>query len=135
MANLTLQRVTFGKDSDNRMRALKARTQITPNLLCRIGFAMSVEEEGPPPPIVLEGEEIGREINRSTLLGEFEPVCLALLGQWMFEHNLDPQDEVQVNQSFTDHMNRGAEMVCSRLKGISDLHSLLPRGSQLPVEE
>ena len=130
MANLTLQRVAFGKDSDNRLRALKARTQITPNLLCRLGFAMSVEETGTPPLISLEGEEIGREINRSTLMGEFEPVFLALLAQWMHEHDLDPQDEVQVNQSFTDHMNRGAEMVCSRLKGISDLHSLLPKKSQ-----
>ena len=133
MVNLTLQRVPFGKDSDNRLRALKARTQITPNLLCRIGFSISVEERGSPPPIQLEGEEIGREINRSTLMGEFEPIFLALLAQWMHEHELDPQDEVQVNQCFIDHMNRGAEMVCSRLKGISDLHSLLPR-KQTPVE-
>tara|TARA_Y100000589_G_C27029883_1_gene578534 strand:+ start:367 stop:762 length:396 start_codon:yes stop_codon:yes gene_type:complete len=127
MANLTLQRVAFGKDCDNRMRALKARTQITPNLLCRLGFAMSVEERGAPPPITLEGDEIGREINRNTLMGEFEPIFLALLAQWMHEHDLDPEDELQANQSFTDHMNRGAEMVCSRLKGIGDLHSLIPK--------
>jgi DNA sulfur modification protein DndE len=127
MANLTLQKVAFGKDCDNRLRALKARTQITPNLLCRMGFSMSVEETGSPPLIKLEGEEIGREINRTTLMGEYEPAFLALLGQWMHEHDMDPQDEVQVNQSFVDHMNRGAEMVCSRLKSVSDLQSLIPK--------
>ena len=51
------------------MRTLKGRTQITPNLLCRLGFAMSLEEAGNPPPIQLEGDEVGREINRNTLLG------------------------------------------------------------------
>ena len=130
MANLTLQRIPFGKDSDNRLRALKARTQITPNLLCRLGFAMSVEENGLPPRIELEGEEIGREINRSTLMGEFEPSFLALLAQWMFEHDLDSEDETLVNQNFIDHMNRGAEMICSRLKSVGDLYSLLPRKAQ-----
>ena len=127
MANLTLQKVAFGKDCDNRLRALKARTQITPNLLCRMGFAMSVEETGSPPAIKLEGEEIGREINRTTLMGEYEPAFLALLGQWMHEHGMDPEDEAQVNQSFIDHMNRGAEMVCSRLKSVGDLQSLTPK--------
>ena len=130
MANVTIQRIPFSQDTDNRMRTLKGRTQITPNLLCRLGFAMSLEEGGNPPPIQLEGDEVGREINRNTLLGEYEPIFITLLTQWMHEHGLDSEDEVLANQSFTDHMNRGAEMICSRLKGISDLYSLLPRKAQ-----
>ena len=58
------------------------------------------------------------------------PIFLTLLTQWMHEHGLDSEDEVLANQSFTDHMNRGAEMICSRLKGISDSYSLLPRKAQ-----
>ena len=33
MANVTIQRIPFSQDTDNRMRTLKGRTQITPNLL------------------------------------------------------------------------------------------------------
>ena len=33
---------------------------------------MSLEEAGNPPPIQPEGDEVGREINRNTLLGEYE---------------------------------------------------------------
>jgi DNA sulfur modification protein DndE len=127
MANLTAQRVPFGRDADNRLRALKGRTQITPNLVCRLGFTLSLEEFGVPPPFEAEPEEIGRDINRNTLLGEFEPVFLALLAQWMHEHDMDPDDEEQVNKVFVDHMNRGAEMICARLKGISDLPTIIPR--------
>ena len=36
MADMTLQRVPFTKDNDNRMRTLKGRTGITPNLLMTI---------------------------------------------------------------------------------------------------
>jgi DNA sulfur modification protein DndE len=43
MEALTIQRVPFTKDADNKLRALKARTGITPNILCRIGFCMSLE--------------------------------------------------------------------------------------------
>jgi DNA sulfur modification protein DndE len=130
MANVTIQRIPFSQDTDNRMRTLKGRTQITPNLLCRLGFAMSLEEAGNPPPIQLEGDEVGRDINRNTLLGEYEPIFITLLTQWMDEHGLDSEDEVLANQSFTDHMNRGAEMICSRLKGVGDLYSLLPKRSE-----
>ena len=56
MANVTIQRIPFSQDTDNRMRTLKGRTQITPNLLCRLGFAISLEEAGNPPPIQLEGD-------------------------------------------------------------------------------
>jgi DNA sulfur modification protein DndE len=127
MANLTIQRVPFGKDSDNRMRALKGRTQITPNLFCRLGFNLSLEERGVPPVFDTEPEEIGREINRNTLLGEYEAAFLALLAQWMHEHGLDPDDEEQANRAFVDHMNRGAELIASRLKGISDLPGIIPK--------
>ena len=70
---MTLQRIPFTNDNDNRMRTLKARTGITPNLLARCGFCISLEEPGTPKRIEFN-DDIGREINRNTLLGQFDEV-------------------------------------------------------------
>ena len=54
-------------------------------------FPFLSKKRGSPPPIQLEGEEIGREIIRSTLMGEFEPIFLALLAQWIRARTRPPR--------------------------------------------
>lgn len=104
MNELTLQRVPFTKDADNKLRALKSRTGITPNILCRLGFCMSLELNKDPEDI--SGIEKVRDINRFTLLGEYEPVFVALLTVWKEKRNSPlPLDELLIR-----HMNRGARL-------------------------
>ena len=50
MPKLTVHRVRFSKEADSRLKTLKTKTGITPNLLCRIGFCLSLEEPGIPSP-------------------------------------------------------------------------------------
>ena len=69
MPELTLQRIPFTEEADSRLRLLKSRTGITPNILCRIGFCLSLEEPGIPS-LLPEDFKQGREINRYTLLGK-----------------------------------------------------------------
>src|SRR5262245_5541003 len=102
MPDLRLKRLTFSKEADNWLRVLKSRTGITPNLLCRMGFCMSLEEPGKPDPSRYP-EDSEREINRYTLLGEYEELLLALLQQRMWRDCLEgPLDDM-----FRAHMNRG----------------------------
>ena len=98
MANLTLQRVPLVKIRITA-RAL-GHTQILQTYFAGRVFHFC-RRRGSPPYSVGRGRN-WCEINRSTLMGEFEPIFLALLAQWMHEHELDPQDEVQVNQCFID---------------------------------
>lgn len=122
MKELTLQRIPFTTDADQRLRTLKARTGITPNILCRIGFCLSLEEPGPPPPFP-NHEKPGREINRFTLLGKFDRLFVALLVSDMQsrETGLDSLDEY-----FVAHMNRGVELLTSRIKNLLDIAQIQP---------
>lgn len=126
MAEMTLQRIPFTIENDNRMRSLKAKTGVTPNLLGRFGFCISLEEPGIPKKINLD-DEMGREINRYTMLGEYDEMFIALLKTWMINHDIDYNNSENMNNYFVDHMNRGFENIFSRMKTIADLERLIPK--------
>src|SRR5688500_8988133 len=74
---MKIQRVRFSTEADNRLRMLKATTGLTPNIICRLGLCVSLEEPGDP-----RSDSSGlsqREINRYTLLGEYDQLFVALL--------------------------------------------------------
>lgn len=120
MPELTLQRIPFTADADNRLRQLKTRTGITPNILCRIGFCISLDEPGVPAEIS-EQEEIGREINRYTLLGKYDMLFVALLKTWLKKYEIK---QAELEKMFIAHMNRGAEIIASRIKEVGDIACL-----------
>jgi len=117
MPELALQRIPFTVEADNRLRTLKSRTGITPNILCRIGFCLSLEEPGIPPNLH-ENFKTGREINRYTLFGKYDKIFVALLITRMVRDNLSLAG---INQAFLSHMNRGIEILVARIKSVSDL--------------
>lgn len=105
MDKILIQRVPFTKEADNKLRAMKAKTGLNPNILCRVGFCISLERKLEPPAI--EDLEKGREINRYTLLGQYDHFFELLLSQWIRETGspLSP-DELLVR-----HMNHGATLI------------------------
>ena len=124
MSKFTLQRIPFSKDADIRMRGLKGSTGITPNYLCRMGFCLSLEETGNPSSYLDNLSEIGREINRVTLLGDNDQTYVALLKTWMYKNKLDYNNSDEINNCLIAHMNRGVELICSRVESLTDLSSL-----------
>jgi len=123
MLELRLKRLTFSRDADTHLRTMKTRTGITPNLLCRMGFCASLEEPGVPDPQKYP-EDSDREINRYTLLGEFETVLIALLRQRVIRDGLELDT---LDDMFRAHMNRGVGLLVARLKSLGDLHQLTSR--------
>ena len=121
MPKLTLQRIPFTTDADTRLRMLKGRTGLTPNILARIGFCLSLEEPGAPaqPP---KEALAGREINRYTLLGEYDSVLVSLL----IARELRDGDSLDktLDSNFIAHMNRGVELVAARTKSLCDLGAM-----------
>src|SRR5437764_700315 len=59
-------RLRLARETTYRLRDRKARTGLTPNLLCRFGFCLSLAEPQIPDPGAYD--ETGQEFNRSTLV-------------------------------------------------------------------
>lgn len=125
MPNMSIQRIPFTVDSDNRLRMLKARTGITPNILCRMGFCLSLEEPGHPT-LMDRAEAAGREINRYTLLGAYDAAYVALLRTWVESACDGDVSDEGMNALFVAHVNRGVELLAARLRVLSDLAYLAP---------
>ena len=74
---MKLTKLRLTKDASNRLRFAAGKIGLTPNLLCRIGFCLSLAEPSVPDPEKFPEED--REFNRYTLLGEYDPLFVALL--------------------------------------------------------
>lgn len=105
MEKIQIQRIPFTKGADNKLRSLKAKTGLTPNILCRVGFCLSLERMMEPP--AAEMNDKGREINRYTLFGQYDQMFELLLIQWktMTSSSL-PLDELLIR-----HMNHGTQLI------------------------
>lgn len=106
------------------MRMLKSRTKITPNILARMGFLLSMEEPGDPPdPFAYE--EAGRDINRNTLLGPYDEPLIVMLRTWVYENGLlEKCDQERFDYYFIAHMNRGFELLSARMRDLTGLRHL-----------
>lgn len=116
-------RLRLSQSVTYRLRNLKGKVGLTPNLLCRIGFCMSLAEPRIPNPETYD--EDGPELNRSTLLGEWEQLFEALLRERIVRDGLDPVEDYV--PQLRAHMNRGAELVCNRVRSLPDILDLVPR--------
>jgi DNA sulfur modification protein DndE len=119
---MKLSKLRLTKDSSNRLRALAARTGLTPNLLCRLGFCLSLNEPSVPNPDDFTEEE--REFNRYTLLGEYDAFFVALLKQ---RCHRDGVGLSRLPDYFRAHMNRGVRLLQGRAKSIADIAELVSK--------
>ena len=117
---LKLQRVKFSREADNRLRMLKARTGLDNNIICRLGFCLSLEEPGEPR-TDSSGPSL-REINRYILLGEYDPLFVALLTA---RHPAITNDAEELARLFIEHLHRGITLLANRLKGPASLAELV----------
>lgn len=116
---MKLTKLRLTKDASNRLRFLAGKTGLTPNLLCRVGFCLSLSE--PAIPNLDEVSEEDREFNRYTLLGEYDPLFIALLKQRTKKDGLDMD---QLPSHFRAHMNRGVILLQQRVRSIADIAEL-----------
>ncbi|MBW4039109.1 MAG: DNA sulfur modification protein DndE [Acidobacteria bacterium] len=119
-------KIRLTKDASNRLRFLAGRTGLTPNLLCRLGFCLSLEEPKVPNPDEFAEEE--REFNRYTLLGEYDSLYIALLRQRLHQDGLE---EANLEGHFRAHLNRGISLLQQRVRNVADLATLVPNGKHV----
>ena len=117
-----LNRIKVSEDVDQKLKQLKARTGLTPNLLCRIGFCLSLKESEIPDPSAYD-EKSNREFNRYTLTGEWDSFFVALLIQRCANDGLEISENLE--EQFRAHMNRGVLLLFQRVKHLNDLCRLI----------
>ena len=119
---MPLNRIYVSEEIDLRLRNLKARTGLTPNLLCRLGFCLSLADRGiPDPRLYADGQ--GREFNRYTLTGQWDLFFFSLLRERLLQDNLDPEAELE--SQFKAHLSRGVLLLYQRLKNLEDLGDMV----------
>lgn len=123
-------RIHIGKETDQRLRNLKARTGLTPNLLCRLGFCLSLAEPGIPDAQLYADGNV-REFNRYTLTGQWDSFFFALLRERLNQDGLDPEADLEAQ--FKAHLNRGVTLLQQRLKNITDLATIIADAQQRTV--
>jgi DNA sulfur modification protein DndE len=122
---MRLNRIRVSKDASDRLKQLKGKTGLTPNILCRIGLCLSINESSIPNPADYPEED--REFNRYTLLGEWDDLYVALLKQRLRQDGLaDDQMETQ----FRAHINRGVISLSKLVRGIADVVRLAQRNTR-----
>jgi DNA sulfur modification protein DndE len=119
---MRLNKIKISKDASDRLKHLKARTGLTPNILSRFGFCLSLSDPAIPNPDQFQGED--REFNRYTLLGEWDDLYVALLKQRLAN---DQIAEEQLEAQFLAHLNRGILALFGLAKNLSDLATLCER--------
>ena len=123
---MKLNRIHLSEDSRHKLSILKGRTGLLPNVLCRLGFSLSLVDPSIPRPENYPTD--GSEFNRYTLMGEWDPLIVALLKERCKTDGLPLDDEILAEQ-FRAHLNRGVELLHARVRGVSDLVGLLPKKS------
>lgn len=118
---MKLTKLRLTKDASNRLRFVAGKTGLTPNLLCRIGFCLSLGEPIAPNPEEYADED--REFNRYTLLGEYDALFVALLQERCRADGIPGE---KLPDYFRAHMNRGVVLLQQRAKGIAEVAQLVP---------
>ena len=122
---MNYSKLKISADATSRLRTLRQRTGITPNLLCRIALMTSLEE-GPIGNASALDEE-GSEFNAYTLTGEYGALFAALL-RWVEEGQSSqrPLENSDLLKRFRAHVDRGVRTLSVRAKSPADILRLVP---------
>ncbi len=124
---MAFNRIYVSDEVDQRLRLLKTRTGLTPNLLCRLGFFLSLTEAIIPDPQLYADGQV-REFNRYTLTGQWDAFFFALLRERLVQDGLNAEADLEAY--FKAHLSRGVMMLYKRLKSLEDLADLVMEAQQ-----
>ena len=118
---MNYNRIRFGLEPSKRLEILQVRTDLTANLLARIGFCVSLRV--PTVPRLADYmPESTREIERHTLTGHWDKLFVALI-KVRCRRDAIPTDEVF--DQFKAHMNRGVLLLNVNVQRIDSTSTAL----------
>ena len=116
-------KLRISADATSKLRFLRQRTGLTPNLICRIAL-MSSLEDGPIGNVPAPDEE-GSEFNSYTLTGEHSALYIALT-RWVEEREGSEAhlSDADLLARLRGHIHRGVGTLSVRAKSAVDLLAL-----------
>ncbi len=130
---MKLNRLRISEQVSRYLSILKGRTGLTPNILCRIGFCLSLNDPTIPSfddfPTDTE-----KEIDRHTLTGPWDRLFVALIKERCYQDNLSLNDETLAAQ-FRAHVNRGVLLLYKRVRTLNDLAQLMPKDMYMEAKQ
>jgi len=118
-------KLRISADATSKLRYLRQRTGLTPNLLCRMAIMLSLEQGS------LGGAQVpdddGSEFNAYTLTGEYGALIAALL-RWVEEGPTAPRplDDDELLSRLKGHIHRGVGTLSVRARSPADILRLVP---------
>jgi len=119
---MDFSRIRFCQEASSKLGLLKARTGLTPNILSRIGFCLSMNDPSIPNPEIYPPDS-DREIDRHVLTGKWDDLFVALIKERCAQDKIKQEE---ITNQFKAHMNRGVLLLFKRVKKVSDLNYILP---------
>lgn len=116
-----ISKFRVSSEATGRLRVLRQRAALTPNLLCRMAMAMSFEmgKVGPA-----GKTEEGQEFNAYTLFGGDQPIYTTLL-RWVETEDGEDVDDLELLHRLRTHIDRGLSAISARVKTPGDAARLL----------
>ena len=111
-----INKFRISAEATGRLRVLRQRAGLTPNLLCRMAMAVSFEagKIGHAPDI-----EEGQEFNSYTLFGGDQPIYTTLL-RWVETEVGETVDDRELLKRLRAHVDRGLGAISVRVKSPGD---------------
>ena len=111
----------ISSEATGRLRVLRQRAGLTPNLICRMAMAASLEtgKIGPTADV-----EEGQEFNAYTLFGADQPIYTTIL-RWVETEDGELVDDRELLRRLRSHIDRGLRVISVRLKSPGDAARLL----------
>lgn len=122
MININFKQIKLSESATRCCQLFKKRTKLTSNIACRLALSLSLADKNDPSTELYASDDSGQAINRYTFLGEHELALLSLLVMWCHERNIS---EEEYYLYLIAHVNRGAEMLTNRVKGLNELVNLV----------
>lgn len=80
-------RVMFSQKATDRLRFMKAKTGLTPNILARMAIMLALKENGNLLNAGVSDNE-GQELNKGVLFGEYIDVYDVMIHQYIHDNNI-----------------------------------------------
>ena len=120
---MQVSKLKISADASGKLKMLKSRSGLTPNLLCRM--AMMLSFEAGPLKQNLTNLEDGQEFNAYTLFGPYQSIYLDMLRFVEGErHGENISNEVLI-EKLIHHIDRGVRQLSVRIKNPADAAMLL----------
>ena len=112
------------QQASDQLDTLKLRTGLTPNILCRLAFALSLKDSSLPNPDDYPPDS-DRIIDRHTLTGPWDSLFVAFIKERCKQDGLAVDDDTLGTQ-FKAHINRGVLLLHKQTLSLKDLLLLMP---------